>query len=325
MKGRKLSMEKLLSLLMTFGIVMVVAGTLTACNVNKENTIKEAATQVEINVNEPIDVYDEEINRIESEQAHQEKIDQAVKVAESTIYNEAKYYWDIYLKNGGNHAENGLTYEIFRDLYAYYRAGLDKVMRADEAYQFTLIEIDRVYGEVAVNTYEYLDASKYVTVKADGSYECSAEFISALQNYYFFEGATPEEFNEALKIVLPSIKGMTGEQTHQLLEDLSAMNYHDSLKTIDESNGVVTEEDNSQKPADVQPNPNANQSQVDNEKNNANVNNTQPTQSNDEVITDTKDWGVNTGNSSIWGDANTDTSTFGGGELIDGGHEWNIH
>lgn len=247
-KGER-NMDNILKFIGLMGVVMVVSGTLVACN-TKDVAVKDAATQIEVSTEVsaydqlPEDIKNGERVPTETEMNSlvDEEVQKKIESAEKQIVSEAKKYWDMHKEDDlASAIEGGLTYEEFEKNYSFYRGALDEVMTPDNAYQLTLIEVNRLFATVSLD-YEALDTTKNMIKNADGTYTYSEEFIGTITSLEYFEGATDEEIEEFLQDIGFLIEDLPGSAVIDFMGLYEGGNLHEENKTIQQSEGTVAEE-----------------------------------------------------------------------------------
>lgn len=267
LQGGSKKMEKILTVFGVFGISLIIAGTLTACSANKETTIQNAASQVEISTETNVDQYtevslpEEVINgeRLPTETemeslnpggnnssaVNNDRVQNAIDNAESKMVTEALQYWEA--NKGGDLAvsiANGLEYSEFEKTYLLYRAGMEDIMSADKAFEFTLLEVNRLYGETA-SDYVSLDTAENMVKNTDGTYSFSEEFIGTITSYDYLDGATEAEINDFLDFIAPMIEGLDGQGVHDFMAMFTG-SLHQENVTITESQTGQTQNQGNQ-------------------------------------------------------------------------------
>lgn len=245
------NMENILKFIGMIGVVMVVSGVAIGCSA-RDTTVKDAATQIEVSTETQVDAYDqlpEEVKtgeRMPTEEEMTSLVDEEmqkkIESAEKQIVSEAKKYWDLHKEDELlSSIEGGLTYEEFETTYSFYRGALDEVMTPDNAYQLTLIEVNRLFATIGLD-YESLDTTKNMTKNSDGTYSYSEQFIGTITSFEYFDGASDEEIEEFLQSIGFLIEDLPGSAVVDFMGMFENGNLHEENKTIQQSEGTVAEE-----------------------------------------------------------------------------------
>ena len=198
---------------------------LVGCGQAKEKLLMEEETYVT------------EISSVETEQ-----ISEASDHTATEKSDEAYHYWDMHKEDElAGAIEGGLTYEEFEKNYSFYRDALDEVITPDNAYQLTLLEVNRLFATVSLD-YEALDTTKNMIKNADGTYTYSEEFIGTITSLEYFEGATDEEIEDFLQSIGFLIEDLPGSAVIDFMGLYEGGNLHEENKTIQQSEGTVAEE-----------------------------------------------------------------------------------
>lgn len=327
LQGGSKKMEKLLTVLGCLGVTLVVVGTLTACQANKEAEIQSAASQVEISTESSVPApTNEEALQKEIEAMAQKVADSSVnntqekiKKAEQQFISEAQVFWNAKQEELSTCIKNGLKYEEFEKTYLYFRAGVNDlgIVDANYACELTIIEMQRLYG-TDVQDYSALDKSN-ITLNPDGTYTYTEEYIGAISSYSYFDGASSEEINKFLQDWGYLFIDLAGAEANDVMSLFEGGNLHKENETIRQSEGKAESSQNNSSSGQSQSS--QNQSNSNSGNNNSSQSNNQSSQSNsqpvDEVITD-PNYEIKP-DPSIWGDV--DTAPIGGGgqgEIPDG-------
>ncbi|MBO5337518.1 MAG: hypothetical protein J6A94_10365 [Lachnospiraceae bacterium] len=263
----KKHMEKALAVMGMFGVSLILVGTLTACNISKQSEVQNMASQVQV------------VQEV----------------------------------------------EIPQDVMNGDRLPTEQELNSVDA---RVAEVDQKQKEQVLEATE-LDTKTGITLNSDGTYSFSNEFLGSITNYSYFEGATEEEINKFLQDLAPEIEGMADFEVQSLVEMFSATGskLHKENETIKQSQGNgnggsgaggISGNGGSGASSSNSGSNNGNYSSNDNS--NSTNQGGEPTVDNGGLITD-PDYELDL-DPSIWGDV--DTNPIGGGELKDGGHDWNI-
>lgn len=230
--------------LLILGITLVVAGTVTACSLNTDSEIKNAASQVEIDVNQNEQDYVKQNEAINKEIERIEKEAGITHLTLDQIKTEVDYYWRINQEVFADYINKGLEYKEFSELYSFFRSGNEDVISSDRALELTQLELYNRY----VKNYKPADEvdegpslafKDNITVNEDVTYEYSEEFLEIVRERPYFVGATDEEITTFLDEIFGMFSGaeeesFDAETMEFVLSAFDEGNLHEENATIAE-------------------------------------------------------------------------------------------